>query len=447
MANATLTGNSGANGATLTNAADGSGKPSQNQSDVTLQTSSATVTGTGRFYDVNFLGGNDTLVATNMPWVHPDSGSTIGFDNINMGTGNDLVELHRSAFYDTLDMGDGDDTLILDNSGGRDVVMGAGNDRVQLDMSQAGAASEEELAQKVGQAAIDLDGGTGSDTLNLVGDWTLTLAAGSITLDTNNDGIGDSVTNVLRSDQYGQVLGMPTVLSGTVRWGDTITLSNGDTVLAEATFSNFEALEAVCFAAGTRIATPQGEIAVEQLREGDLVTTRNGPRPIRWIGKRRLDLIDMMTNPKLLPIRIPAGAFGTGRPHSDLRVSPQHRLAVRSKIAERIFGTPEVLVPAKLLVGVGDIHIEGETQEIRYYHFMLDHHAVVMAEGMEAETLYPGLHALNFLTPDGRAEVLSLFPQLADPGHQAVPALPLVKNREARALVERHRRNAKPLWS
>ena len=89
----------------------------------------------------NFLGGADTLVSWNMPWVNPDSGDTLGFDNISMGTGNDVVELHRSAFYDTLDMGDGDDTLVLDNSGGRNVVMGAGNDFTQVDMTQASAAS------------------------------------------------------------------------------------------------------------------------------------------------------------------------------------------------------------------------------------------------------------------------------------------------------------------
>jgi hypothetical protein len=104
-------------------------------------------------------------------------------------------------------------------------------------------------------------------------------------------------------------------------------------------------------------------------------------------------------------------------------------------------------VPAKLLVGKGDIHVDGETREVQYYHFMLDGHALVEAEGLEAETLYPGPQALSFLTPDGREELLSIFPDLEDAAHEAVPALPIVKNRDARALVERHVRNAKPLWS
>lgn len=48
--------------------------------------------------------------------------------------------------------------------------------------------------------------------------------------------------------------------------------------------SNF----AVCFTAGTMIATPDGERAIETLKVGDLVETLdNGPQAIRWIGGAR----------------------------------------------------------------------------------------------------------------------------------------------------------------
>ena len=305
MANATITGNGGNNSATVLNSTDGAGTPSQNPSNVTVTTSNATVSGFGTFYDVSFLAGNDTLIAENVPWVNPASGDSMGFDHISMGDGDDLVDLTRSGFRDAVDMGAGQDTLILTNSSGRTVDMGLGNDLTQIDLSQAGAASEEELAQKAGQPPLAIDGGGGVDTLDLVGDWTLTLAAGSFTLDTNSDGLGDSVTNVLRADQYGQVLNMPTVLSGTVQWGDVITLSGGDTIAPQATFANFEALQAVCFTAGTYIKVPGGQVRIEDLREGDLVNTRQGPMPIRWIGKRCLDLFDLMSSPKLLPFLFP----------------------------------------------------------------------------------------------------------------------------------------------
>ncbi|WP_143524422.1 Hint domain-containing protein [Phaeovulum vinaykumarii] len=429
----------------MTNATDGAGVPSQSGASVTVQTTSATVSDTGHFYDVNFVDGDDTLIGVNMPWPNPASGDTLGFDHINMGSGQDFASLSRSGFYSTLDMGGGDDRLILDNSGGRDVLLGDGNDFTRLDMSGADRASEEELAQKVGHAPMDLDGGTGNDTLNLVGDWTLTLSAGNFTLDTDGNGFGDTTTSILRSDQYDQVVGMPALLAGTVRWGDTITLSGGDTVLAQATFANFEDLNAVCFTAGTPIATPAGPVAVETLAEGDLVVTRAGVRPIRWIGRRRLDLVDLMANPKILPIRVAAGAFAPGRPARALRFSPQHRLVVRSAIAQAMFGAPEVLVAARHLLGLDGIEVDGETRTVTYVQMLLDEHAVLAVEGIEAETLFPGPQALRALPADARAEVETLLPGSGDAPVR--PALPLLKGRDARALAARHRQAGEPLWS
>ena len=52
-----MTGNAANNAATVTNATNGSGVPSQNGSSVTVTTSNATLSGSGHFYDVNFLGG------------------------------------------------------------------------------------------------------------------------------------------------------------------------------------------------------------------------------------------------------------------------------------------------------------------------------------------------------------------------------------------------------
>ncbi len=61
-----------------------------------------------------------------------------------------------------------------------------------------------------------------------------------------------------------------------------------------------------CFAAGTRIATVRGEVAVEDLRVGDLVQTMDsGLQPIRWMGGRA-----MRGTGDFAPIRFKAGRGG-----------------------------------------------------------------------------------------------------------------------------------------
>jgi len=72
---------------------------------------------------------------------------------------------------------------------------------------------------------------------------------------------------------------------------------------------------------------------------------------------------------------------------------------------------------------------------------------VVTAEGIGAETLYPGPQGLSFLNRDARAELLAIFPDLLDESHAPLPALPMLKGRDGRALAARHARARQPLWS
>jgi len=441
MANATI--NSGASSAqvTVTNSTDGAGTPSQNENNVTVVATNATVsTGFfgGAFYDVNFFGGNDVLLAQNVPWVNPDFGDSVGFDQINTGSGNDSVDLERSGFLD-LDLGSGDDTLVLDSSGGQTANLGIGNDLAQVDFSDALNASEEELAQKSGQPLLDLDGQSGLDTLELGGDWTVTLTTGDVLIDPGNDGIDTTLTNIFTSAQLPDIQSMPALLSGSVQWANVTTLSSGDTVHPAVAFSNFETIDTICFTAGTLIDTPDGAREITTLKVDDLVITRDGPKPIRWIGKRRLDIIDLAANIRLLPIRIPAGALGPKLPKTDLSVSPQHRVAIDSEIAKSMFGNDEVLVAAKHLIGLNGIDVDGEVDGVVYVHMMLDEHEVIFANGMPAETLLPGPQALEMLPDSALREIKAIFPDIEKVmnDYAAHACLPILKGREGRALAAR----------
>ncbi len=180
----------------------------------------------------------------------------------------------------------------------------------------------------------------------------------------------------------------------------------------------------VCFAAGTRIKTPRGDVNVEDLRVGDLVSTLEGEaKPIRWIGSRTLDRFDLLANPNMRPVLIRQGALGQGMPNHDLKVSPQHRLMLRSKVAQRVLGDAEALVPAKKLTHLPDIDVQADCTEVQYFHFVLEEHSIVIAEHAYTESLYTGSEALKMLGPDALEELAFLFPDLAVT--QPTPARPL----------------------
>ena len=205
----------------------------------------------------------------------------------------------------------------------------------------------------------------------------------------------------------------------------------------------FDPGEPPCFARGTMIETDKGKVAVEDLRAGDLVRTMdNGFQPIVWIRGRILSTQMLAENENLRPIRIKAGALNGTEPLRDLVVSPQHRILVRSRIAQRMFGAPEVLVAAKQLCAIDGIEVAHDLAEVEYFHFLFERHEIVYSEGAATESLYTGPQALASVGTAARDEIFALFPELRDVDYAAPSARPLVPGRGARKLAMRHARNS-----
>lgn len=212
-----------------------------------------------------------------------------------------------------------------------------------------------------------------------------------------------------------------------------------------ATREDINMVTVPCFAAGTTILTPVGDVPVEKLVVGDLVMTRDkGPQPIRWIGNRVLGQDELQAEPRLRPIRISRGALGIGLPSQDLLVSPQHRVLVQSRIAQRIFGTDEVLVPAKTLVVMEGVDIDEAPEGVTYYHLMFEHHEVIVSNGAASESFYPGPQALRSVDKAALDELLAIFPQLGDDILPEAARL-IPSGRKARKLAMRHAQNRRPL--
>jgi len=254
---------------------------------------------------------------------------------------------------DTLD-GRGGDDFLVGNEGDDSLLGGEGADALQ------GGAGNDTLLGGEGDDGLNggpgndwLFGGAGSDTVELAGNpegylWQPTVGGWNvIDLDPSD---GDDGSDFIAND---------------VEW-----VTYGGTG---------ETVQTPCFAAGTRVMTARGEVPVEALRAGDLVVTlgRRGAwlRPVRWIGRRRVDGRRHPRPEAVLPVRIRAGALGPGTPHRDLRVSPDHALFLDG-----------VLVPAAALVDGETILQEAAGGPVTYYHVELDAHDLLLAEGAPAES-------------------------------------------------------------
>ncbi len=269
----------------------------------------------------------------------------------------DLPYVFASGGNDTLDLRDGDDTVIA-NEGNHVIYGGEGNDYLQAGLDNDvlyGDGGDDYLNAQPGDDTMY--GGTGSDTAQFSGapeDYSFTPLEGG--------GWRIQHVNVIGQDDGRDVVGAD------VEWLEFNGNGNEQQVLPPP-----------CFAAGTRIMTARGEVPVETLRAGDMVVTLGlcGPwlRPVRWVGHR---VVECRRHPRpdaVVPVRILAGALGEGVPRRDLVVSPDHALFLEG-----------ALVPAIALVDGHGVRRDHGAGRVRYYHVELDAHDVLLAEGTPAES-------------------------------------------------------------
>jgi hypothetical protein len=139
-----------------------------------------------------------------------------------------------------------------------------------------------------------------------------------------------------------------------------------------------------CFAAGTRVATPKGDVAVEAVAIGDLVLTEDGRAvPVKWVGRQtRAPRFQ-----RLRLIRVAAGALGGGLPARDLVLTADHALMLDG-----------LLVNAGALVNGSSItEVANLPERFTVSHIETEDHDIILAEGTPAETFigYAGWQAFD----------------------------------------------------
>ena len=233
--------------------------------------------------------------------------------------------------------------------------------------------------------AATIDGFAQTDTIELgVGAAGIGYANNELTLQTNG----------------GQTFDL--AITGPYSFGDFSIVDNATST----------AITVSCFAAGTHIRPLRGDIPVETLHVGDIVDARfAGDAPIKWTGRRKVDCAGHPRPRAVWPVCVRAGAFGSDQPRRDLLLSPDHAVFVN-----------EVLIPIKCLIN-GTSVTQLPTDKVTYFHIELEHHDVLLAEGLPVET---------FLDTGGRADFANggipttLFPEFTIRVREAMGCAPLI---------------------
>ncbi|CBV42550.2 Hint domain-containing protein [Halomonas elongata] len=152
-----------------------------------------------------------------------------------------------------------------------------------------------------------------------------------------------------------------------------------------------------CFAAGTLVATLEGEVAVETLQIGDSILTANGETAsVRWVGRHTVS--NASSDPNRQPVRVRAGALGDGKPYQDLVVTAGHGLVIDG-----------LVINAAVLVNGSTIDYmpwDELNELVTYYHIETKNHEVILANGVEAETYIDYVDRQTF---DNYTEYVALY--------------------------------------
>jgi Ca2+-binding RTX toxin-like protein len=397
-----------------------------------------TVGGGGNYIDggngANTLtsgGGNDTIV------------SGVEADTIATGAGDDKIVITGGA--DVIDAAAGFDTLVVDYSAATGAVITSVPAGI-LSTGYAGTISGMGAVTYAGIENFDITTGSGDDSIT-TGDGDDTINSGTgidqITAGAGSDYIYGNVGDVIDGGEGGtdsDTLNLYGTGSYTIAYdanpenGVVTFLGGGGFSAGTLTFTNIENIVNVaplpptvviltpdpalctpivpCFTLGTMISTSTGPRLIETLKKGDLVSTRdNGFQPIVWIGTKELSGALLSEDDSLQPISIRRDALGNDCPNRDMIVSRQHRMLLCGERAELLFGTNEVLVRALHLTSLPGVDAM-VLASVTYVHIMFDRHEIVQADGAWSESFQPGDRTLSGMDADQRQELDTIFPEL-----------------------------------
>ncbi|MGD7070226.1 Hint domain-containing protein [Acetobacter sp. AAB5] len=137
-----------------------------------------------------------------------------------------------------------------------------------------------------------------------------------------------------------------------------------------------------CFLSGSMIRTPEGDVAVEDIKIGDEIvafdwkSNKEVTQPVVWAGKSHAFAYANMPDDEAgYPVRVLKDAIADGVPYKDMLITPEHCLFFEGKF-----------VPARMLVNGVSIFYDKTIVSYEYYHLEAEQHSVITADGMLTES-------------------------------------------------------------
>lgn len=191
-------------------------------------------------------------------------------------------------------------------------------------------------------------------------------------------------------------------------WNEPLTVvGRGD--MTSGTYS-YAASAPACFGADARVETTRGMMAAGALQAGDmLVLADGGAARLRLVLHSHTALSGAVRD---APVRLRAGALGPDMPLNDLVLSPQHRVLLPHW---------DTLVSARALTALPRIGPIKGLRRIHYVHLVLDHHALLLVNGVICESFWPGDMGLAGLAPATVLRIRRIMGATPSPARRFLP--------------------------
>ncbi|MBO1359527.1 Hint domain-containing protein [Acetobacter sacchari] len=173
-----------------------------------------------------------------------------------------------------------------------------------------------------------------------------------------------------------------TLASGVTLTNNTYYINGSTTNPLKITYSDNNTYIGACFLPGSMIRTPSGDVPVEDVRIGDVVTTfdwrsnTEKTQNVRWVGCKSVTVSkDLRDDEAGYPVRVLKDAVSQGVPCKDMLVTAEHCLFFEGKF-----------IPVRMLVNGKSIFYDMSITTYTYYHIETEPHAVIWSDGMLTET-------------------------------------------------------------